>query len=144
MPNSTSTPTIISSSALSTILDRKKKTNGIFTLRSIATGKDYTYKVSRSEFKGKWYTHIAVEKGYTNFVRLGSYYGGRITNKRQLVTTPASQAIGFVLGKVEAGAIAWLDSKMELMHMGKCVACGRALTDAVSIQSGLGPICGGR
>ena len=133
MPNSTSTQTIISSSALSTILDRKKKTNGIFTLRSIATGKDYTYKVSRSEFKGKWYTHISVEKGYTNFVRLGSYYGGRITNKRQLVTTPS----------VEAGAIAWLDSKMELMHIGKCVACGRDLTDAVSIQRGLGPICAG-
>lgn len=138
------TSTIISSSALATVLNRKKKTNGVFTLRSIATGKDFTYKVSRSEFKGNWYTHISVEKEYKNFVRLGSYFGGRITKKRQLVNTPSAQAIAFVLSKVEAGAIAWLDSKMELMHMGSCVACGRDLTDAVSIQSGLGPICGGR
>ena len=142
--SSSSNQTIISSSALSTILNREKKTNGIFTLRSIATNKDYTYKVSRSEFKGKWYTHIAVEKDYMNFVRLGSYSGGRITNKRNLVNTPSAKAISFVFGKVESGSTEWLDSKMELMHIGKCVACGRALTDAVSIKSGLGPICGGR
>ena len=61
--------TIISASALATVLNRQKKTNGVFTLRSIATGKDFTYKVSRSEFKGKWYTHIAVEKEYKNFVQ---------------------------------------------------------------------------
>lgn len=35
-------------------------------------------------------------------------------------------------------------SYMEVMHTGRCCACGRELTDPESIRLGIGPQCGGR
>ena len=37
-----------------------------------------------------------------------------------------------------------LNPEMEIMHVGKCCACGRQLTDPESIKLGIGPHCGGR
>lgn len=34
--------------------------------------------------------------------------------------------------------------EMEVMHVGRCCACGRELTDPESIALGIGPHCGGR
>lgn len=136
---------LISSSALGIVINAETRNNGAaFTIKSKATGKDFTYLISRSEFQGKWYTHVKVEEGYLNFRRLGTYFRGAITNKREVVHTPAADAIAFVLGKVEAGQAEWLDTVMETMHTGCCLRCGRELTDAKSIENGLGPTCRGR
>ena len=133
---------LISSSALNIVINAEARNNGAtFTIRSKATGKDFTYAISRSEYMGKWYTHVKVEQSYLNFVRLGTYFRGRITNKRNEVHTPASDAIAFALAKVEAGQAEWLDTVMETMHTGHCLRCGRPLTDANSIERGLGPTC---
>lgn len=133
---------IVSSSILDSVLKNESNVKGAsFTLRSIATGKDYTYKISRSEFKGKWYTHIKVETQYLEFVRLGTYFGGKIRNKGQVVESPSAQAIAFVLSHVEKGNFDGLDAKLEVMHLGKCLMCGKTLTDAISIERGLGPTC---
>jgi hypothetical protein len=133
---------LISSSALVSVLGAEKNNNGAdFTIKSLKTGKDYTYAISRSEFKGKWYTHVKVEKGYLEFARLGSYFNGKIYQKGQVVDSPSAVAIGFVLKKVEEGKIEFLDANVEVMHKGCCLRCGRALTDAQSIERGLGPVC---
>ena len=133
---------IISSSALVSVIGAEKNNSGAdFTIKSLATGKDYTYAISRSEFKGKWYTHIKVETGYLEFKRLGSYFNGKIYQKGQVVETPSAVAIGFVLKKVEEGKIEFLDANVEVMHKGCCLRCGRTLTDAQSIERGLGPVC---
>jgi hypothetical protein len=34
-----------------------------------------------------------------------------------------------------------LDNQIDMFHLGKCLACGRPLTDAESIKAGLGPVC---
>jgi len=133
---------VISSSSLVSVIGAEKNNSGAdFTIKSLATGKDYTYAISRSEFKGKWYTHIKVETGYLEFKRLGSYFNGKIYQKGQVVDSPSAVAIGFVLKKVEEGKIAFLDANVEVMHKGCCLRCGRALTDAQSIERGLGPVC---
>jgi len=133
---------VISSSSLVSVIGVEKNNSGAdFTIKSLATGKDYTYAISRSEFKGKWYTHIKVETGYLEFKRLGSYFNGKIYQKGQVVDSPSAVAIGFVLKKVEEGKIAFLDANVEVMHKGCCLRCGRALTDAQSIERGLGPVC---
>ena len=136
---------VISSSAFANVISRESNVKGAsFTIKSLASGKDYTYKVSRSEFKGKWYTHVKVEQQYLDFKRLGSYMNGVIKNNGKVVDTPSAKAISFVLSQVEKGKTEWLDTKMETMHLGNCLCCGRTLTDAQSIESGLGPVCGGR
>jgi hypothetical protein len=131
----------ISSKSISQLLVEKNIKGGRFTLKSLASGKDYTYSISRSEFKGNWYTHVKVETQYLEFKRIGSYFNGRITNKRQLVDTPSANAIAFVLKAVEQKRFEFLDSKMETFHLGKCIRCGKTLTDVTSIQRGLGDVC---
>jgi hypothetical protein len=141
MCKTTENPIIISSEALAGVIGKEKKNNGaVFTINSKATGKDFTYAISRKEYKDKWYTHVRVETGYMNFTYLGSYFKGQIYRKG-VVNTPAAKAIAYVLKMVEAGHIAWLDERMEVMHTGNCLSCGRVLTDANSIKIGLGPIC---
>lgn len=134
--------TVISSISLSKVISREKQTHGaIFTLKSKKTGKDYTYKISRKEYKGKWYTHIKCEMGYLQFKYIGSYFNGKLFKKGEVQKTPTSIAIGFVLDQVEKSHFKWLDTHMELQHEGKCICCGKTLTDAESIERGLGPVC---
>lgn len=134
----------ITSESLFQVINREANNKGAdFTIRSIKTGKDYTYKISRSEYNGKWYTHVKVETEYLKFVRLGTYYNGRITNKGNLVESPSAIAIAWVLSKVEAKNFALLSESVEIMHTGHCLVCGKTLTDAKSIEIGLGPICRG-
>ena len=106
-------------------------------------GKDFTFKINRSEFKGKWFTHVKVEQGYMNFNYLGSYFNGMLYKKRQPVKTPAAVAIAWVLNHIENQNYDVLSNSVELMHLGCCLRCGRPLTDADSIQQGLGPVCRG-
>ena len=136
---------IISSNVLAIVISTEKNNNGAnFTLKSIKTGKDFTYKISRKSYKGNWYTHISVEKNYLEFDYLGSYFKGKIFKKGSVNNSDSSNAIAFVLGAVEAGRFDFLDSTMELMHTGNCLTCGKELTDASSIERGLGPICASR
>lgn len=134
----------ISSSALYDVITREANNKGAdFTIRSVKTGKDYTYKITRSEYQGKWYTHIKVETEYLKFVRLGTYFGGAIRNKGAIVDSPSAVAIAWVLAKVEAKSFDLLDSNIDLFHTGRCLVCSKTLTDAKSIEFGLGPICRG-
>lgn len=133
---------IISSSALYEVINREKNNKGAdFTIRSKKTGKDYTYKITRSEYNGKFYTHIKVEVEYLKFVRLGTYSNGAIRHKGNLVDSPSAIAIAYILAKVEAKAFDFLDSVTEVMHTGRCLVCSKTLTDADSISVGLGPVC---
>jgi len=133
---------VISASALKSVIKAEKNNSGAdFTLKSLKTGKDFTFAISRSFFNNTWYTHVSVETGYLSFTRLGSYFNGKIFNKGKVVDTPSATAISFVLQKVEEDKIEFLDTNMQVMHKGCCLRCGRALTDAQSIERGLGPVC---
>lgn len=134
----------VSSSALYEVITREANNKGAdFTIRSLKTNKDYTYKISRSEYQGRWYTHVKVETEYLKFVRLGTYFGGAIRNKGNVVDSPSAVAIAYVLAKVEAKAFDFLDTAIEVMHTGRCLVCSKTLTDAKSIEFGLGPVCRG-
>lgn len=134
----------ISSTALEMVLLAPKNNVGAeFTIRSKDSGKDYTYKIKRSAFKGKWYTHIFVEKEYLHFDYLGMYENGVIFRKKVgEIKTPAAIAIAWVLKKVEEKKFTMLDTeKIDVFHLGCCLRCGKTLTDAESIEHGLGPVC---
>ena len=132
----------ISSTALELVLMAPKNNVGAsFTIRSKDSGKDYTYKIKRCAFKGGWYTHIFVEKTYLHFDYLGNYFNSKIWLKGKPLETPAAIAIAWVLGKAEIKRFTFLDSKIDLFHLGSCLRCGKTLTDAESIEHGLGPVC---
>lgn len=136
------TQNIFSSSSLRNLLISEKQNSGSeFTIRSKESGKDYTFSISRHQFNNRWYTTIHVETGYMNFTKLGIYFNGKIINNKQVVDSNSAKTIAWVLERVEAQRYEFLDSKVELMHLGKCILCGRTLTDATSILYGLGSHC---
>ena len=132
---------IISSKSLEFVLKTKKKIKvAHLTVKSLVTGIEYTFAISRREWNDKWYTNVEVEIGYMNFSKLGYYFDGNIINKGK-VNTPAAIAIAWILKKVEEGKFSLLDENVHIMHTGSCLKCGRILTDSISIERGLGPIC---
>lgn len=145
MPQLTIHSKVVSSQVLETVIKREKNNDGAeFTLKSKLTGKDYTFKISRSKYNNTWYTHVSVETGYMTFTRLGHYFNGVLFKDRKPVDTPSAKAITFVLRRVEQGQFQKLDEQMEVMHLGCCLVCGKTLTDAESIERGIGPVCAGK
>ena len=141
MQNSTVSKKVVSSSNLATLFVNKNIKGGRFTLKSKASGKEFTYSIARSEFKGAWYTHVKVENNYLEFKHVGTYRNGKITKKQMPVNTLSAKAIAFVLNAVENAEFEYLDKVMETYHLGSCMRCGKTLTDSESINRGLGPIC---
>ena len=127
--------------------DGKRASGGVFTVRSKETGKDYTFRIAQVPFKGFPYLHIKVEKGYMDFAYMGYFRDGGIVKKDRLtgttvrVDTPAASAISWLLRMLKAGEYTKLERSIDVFHLGKCLKCGRALTDAVSIETGFGPVC---
>jgi len=119
-----------------------KKLNGApFTIRSKKSGKDYTFKISQVPFKDNNYIHIKVETEYLNFKYMGWYRDGKIINKKLEVDTPASQAVSWFLRQMFSNNFDNLNQSVDIFHLGKCLKCGKTLTDSNSIEVGFGPVC---
>lgn len=136
--------TAFSPKALKTFLKGKEANGAEFTMVSKKTGKDYTYSISVKEFNGKNYIHIYVERQYMDFYHLGCYSNGKLYKKKEEVTSEAAKAIGWVLQRVESDKFDVLNGNIEFLHLGKCIRCGKTLTDAESIERGLGSTCAGK
>lgn len=126
--------------------DGKTLSGAPFTVRSKKTQKDFTFKVKQSTFMGKPYLHIFVETQYLNFKYLGMFADGNIVRKvdgkRKPVDSPSAQAIAWVFRQIKSMKAKILKDNIEVFHIGKCLKCGRTLTDATSIETGFGPVCG--
>ena len=133
--------TIIKAENLSAIFGAKQNNGGSFTVVSKKTNKDYTFKVANKTWNGKTYCHVSVETEYLNFKYLGTFFNGKIYHKRQVVESPSAIAIAWLLTNVQQGNFIKLDESVEVMHLGNCIRCGRVLTDAQSIERGLGSEC---
>ena len=132
---------IIKAENLSAIFGAKQNNGGAFTVVSKKTGKDYTFKVANKSWNGKTYCHVSVETNYLEFKYLGTFFNGKIFHKKQLVNSPSAVAIAWLLTNVQQGNFIKLDESVEVMHLGNCIRCGRTLTDAESIERGLGAEC---
>jgi hypothetical protein len=128
-------------SLISVITSEKKNKGGNFTLRGKKTNKDFTYRISRSEFNDRWFTHVYVETQYLKFKHLGYYKDGNVIKSGSIVESDTAKGISWLLRQVESGNTHRLNEQAEVFHTGKCLKCGRELTDAHSIETGLGPIC---
>jgi Family of unknown function (DUF6011) len=128
--------------------------NAIFTLRSLKTGKRFTYKVSKAKpnpsFPNQGPTYfVSLLNGPENtsnyqYMGLMQNFGALAWGVRQTrgsrVSAMADSYKGIVwfLGNVANGKPV---SNVEVFHAGKCGRCGRTLTVPESIESGIGPEC---
>lgn len=119
----------------------KNNVGGNFTIRSKRTKKDFTYKIKRSFFKENWITHIYIESQYLDFKHLGTYRNGGVFKNGASITSDTAKGIAWVLKNVESGNFDMIEEQADIFHTKSCLRCGRELTDASSIELGLGPVC---
>jgi len=106
--------------------------NAIFTIKSLKTGKHYTYQLN----KGQKYFFVTVRHG-DEWSEIGSI---RISDLREFPNWGSSTFAPSM--KALIWFIAHLDTRLvEFYHMGRCAACARPLTNPESIETGYGPIC---
>jgi hypothetical protein len=72
---------------------------------------------------------------------MGWYRDGKIINKKLEVDTPASQAVSWFLRQMFSNNFDNLNQSVDIFHLGKCLKCGKTLTDSNSIEVGFGPVC---
>jgi hypothetical protein len=128
-----------------------KAGNATFTLRSVQTGKRFTYKVSavkdRKDPKKKiaGFFFVALMTGPDNeasFTYLGTLSGSHfsLTRKSRLpITSQPVAAFDFTWKYLLSHTT--LSEQIEFWHSGRCGHCGKKLTVPESIELGIGPIC---
>lgn len=121
--------------------ENKQLKGAPFTVRSKRSGADFTYKFKQAVFNDQPYLHVYIEVEYLKFRYLGWYRDGNLVRKGATIDTPAAKGIAWILSKLKAQAFDAVEAQADLFHMGSCAKCGKPLTDATSIEIGIGPIC---
>lgn len=114
---------------------------GAFTMLSLLTGKDYTFKIRKSLFQGKEMIHCYIETQYLKFKYLGNYKNGQIWRKGAINEAKTAKGIGWIIKNALRDNTELMSAQVEVQHLGKCIRCGRKLTDSESIKTGMGSHC---
>ena len=136
--------------------------NATLTLQS-RSGKHYTYEVKRAKNRKdgpanaplRWfvsllsgpdntadYTYIGLLEQLQERNKVLSF---RLTSKSRLGQDTAPVAgFSWFVRQLVAEDREKLKEQIAVFHEGRCGKCGRMLTDPVSIQLGIGPICRAR
>ena len=114
---------------------------GAFTLVSKNTGKQFTYKLRKKLWLGVYYIHCFAMNRYLEFEYLGYYKDGKIIHKRALNDSIKAKGLEWLIKQIKHGKTAQIEEKSEILHLGKCLKCGRKLTDSERIKLGLGSYC---
>jgi hypothetical protein len=119
--------------------------NAKVTLKSLASGKHFTYHVKakadqKDPEKSVYFVRfLNGPNNQTDFAYLGFMpeKGGKIITSQKSAAgkqAPVYKALEYALKHPES-------PQLEIHHSGRCGRCGRELTDPESIQTGIGPIC---
>lgn len=116
--------------------------NAVVTLQG--KGTRYTYRVLRNAKPGSKASHwVHVLNGPNNetdfrFVGGITEQGFYVSDKAPVrEDAPSAQAFAWFWKHPE-------DTRVTVLHAGRCGRCGRLLTTPESIRTGLGPTCAGR
>ena len=121
--------------------DNKKVGKGVLTMKTVKTEVEYTYFIKTSEYEEKVYTNVWVEVCYMNFKHIGVFKNNSIYKNNKLVKSNSAQLIGFVLSNTLKNKFDNIKRNVKIYHLGTCNMCNRKLTDSLSIELGLGPVC---
>lgn len=115
--------------------------NAVFTMTSAKTGAHFTYKVQESEPGSPWFVRVMYDYPdgwkYIGFIPRANP-AMLIAGKKGAPDAASYDALQWALGHLGAGN---LPEQLTIQHMGSCGMCNRPLTDPVSIDLGIGPVC---
>lgn len=120
--------------------------DAIFTVRSLRTGVRFTYRIDTDRLQPARPSFVSVLTGPDNssdYTFLGSIFDGGRTYRhgtRSRISADAPSAVAFAWLWSHRGD-ADLDTRVEIMHAGRCCRCGRTLTTPESVAAGIGPEC---
>lgn len=116
----------------------------IVTFLNVESGTRFTYKVSAHEDGEPWFVRVRTGAGddQSAWSFLGTIFkdGAYRHGRNSPIAADAKSALSFIWiwARIES-----LPDDLQVWHEGRCVKCGRSLTDPESIVRGLGPICAG-
>jgi hypothetical protein len=117
--------------------------NSTFTLRSVKTGRHFTFKISRADGENDdrpWFVKVlAGADNTTDYRFVGTIFPtdlGIIRQGRNGMnpTAPSAVAISWFIRNIG-------NSGVQFFHEDRCAHCGRKLTAPESIATGFGPDC---
>jgi hypothetical protein len=118
--------------------------NARVTLRSLKTGKHFSFKVSKPEGAKAHFVKVldgpdnTSDYAYIGFIRDEREYVWGGDKARMGVDAPSNQAFAWTFRHLLRGEV---PSELQIWHEGRCGRCGRVLTSPESIVMGLGPVC---
>lgn len=121
--------------------------NATVTLRSVATGTRYTYKLQAPKDDGpaRFAKLLVGSNNETDYEYVGMVGADGVLRATRATGPRAAstpfKALEWSLRKLAAGE---LPDSLEVWHEGRCGRCGRKLTVPASIESGFGPECAQR
>lgn len=129
------------------LIENKEDVSGKFVVTSLRTREDYTYKIKAKKKGESYFIDILIESGYNSFKKVGYWYDGKVTMLSHLnsgiVINFAINGAEWFLKYMMKKDFDYILQKTKVEHTGTCLKCGRELTDAASIEYGMGPICRG-
>ena len=127
--------------------------NAYFTIVNPITSVRFTYRVSRKEnedgTKSPYFVSVLTgPDNWSNYRYLGVMFedGTFRYGKKSKISRDATsaKAITWFLNSLTKEDVQTQVDRIEFWHEGRCCVCGRKLTVPESIESGIGPVCGGR
>lgn len=122
--------------------DDNNKNWGIFTIESIKTKKNFSYRITTSTYKGHRYVWVYALVAYMKFEKIGFYLRGDIyVSSTRRVDAPNAKGAAWVISKCLSGDINAIKKSANVFCSRKCVVCGKTLTTPKGIMNGIGSIC---
>jgi len=122
----------------------------MFTLKSLASGTHYTYKVQQKknketgQFDGMYFVNVLVGNDNTDrdhFMYIGFVPEADlklVAGKKGRAELTSFQALSWALGHLAKGN---MPPQLSVQHEGRCCRCNRTLTHPASLTDGIGPEC---
>ena len=120
--------------------------SAVFTMTSEATGKHFSFFVQKGKDEGAPY-FAKVLRGpnnakwggdwmYLGFIKEGT--ASLIAGNKGLPAADSYKALDWALSRLSTDA---MPAQLKIQHEGSCSMCSKPLTDPVSVELGIGPVC---
>lgn len=126
------------------IFNSEEKVSAVIVVKSKKTGADFTYHIKSKWPRGTHVMTIGLETSYADFTECYILINGngRVNKEKKERNKNYAGAV-WLLDKLFQKDVDTILEHSILYHTGKCIKCNRPLTDADSIEYGMGPICRG-